>query len=228
MGAHASRLTRLARATALGTLIAAPSCGSQAADPTTGERIPFIAFARDFDGFRTWPSHTFDSPPTTTTHVGGLRTVYINQLPAPDATAFPLGTLIVKETASDGKLFARVKRGGGYNKTGAVDWEWFELDETATGAVVVRWHGFGPPAGEMYGGDPNSGCNLCHKAVPANDYVLSPWLTLAGAALPPTDIPTETPPTTESDAGAPPVIVPGAEPDGGTGDATAEEVPLVP
>jgi len=220
MGARASRtaisvrapLTWLAGTIGLGAVVAAASCGSQPDDPTTGERIPFIAFAKDFNGFRTWPSHTFESPPTATTHVGGVRTVYINQLPAPEATAFPLGTLIVKETASDGKLFARVKRGGGYNKTGAVDWEWFELEETATGAVVVRWHGFGPPVGEMYGGDPNSGCNLCHKAVPANDYVLSPWLTLGGASLPPTDVPPEMPP-----AGA-----------GGAGGAPAAEVPLGP
>ena len=110
-----------------------------------------------------------------------------------------MGTLIVKETASDGKLFARVKRGSGYNQTGAVDWEWFELAE-ASGAVVVRWHGFGPPAGEDSGG-----CNSCHKAAPANDYVLSPWLMLAGATLPPTE-----------------------QADGGTANAIAKGASLVP
>ena len=39
----------------------------------------------------------------------------------------------------------------------------------------------GPPSGESYGGDPNAGCNVCHRAAPANDYVLSPWLTLTPA-----------------------------------------------
>jgi len=195
-------LTWLTRVTALAALVATTSCGSPV-EPT--ERIPFIAFARDFDGFRTWPSKTFESPPTTTTHIGGQRTVYINQLPAADATSFPVGTLIVKETAADGKLFARVKRGSGYNQTGAVDWEWFELSEAAGGAVVIEWHGFGPPAGEEYGGDASGGCNSCHKAAPANDYVLSPWLTLAGATLPPAD-----------------------QPDGGTANVIAKGASLVP
>jgi hypothetical protein len=197
-------------------LIAGGSCGSSSPDPSNGERIPFIAFAKDFTDFRTWPSNTIESPAAATTHVGGLRTVYINQLPAPDATAFPLGTLIVKETAVDGKLFARAKRGGGFNKTGALEWEWFELQENAAGAVGIRWQGFGPPLGEEYGGDPNGGCNLCHKTVPANDYVLAPWLTLGGSGLPPVDLPDAAIATTEPQA------------DAATADALDEEAPLAP
>lgn len=172
----------LAAAVALG--IAASGCG--AAAPSDGERFPFIAFGADFVGFRAWPSQAMESPVAQgSTHVSGTRTVFINALPPADAVAFPVGTIIVKETQADAKVFARVKRGGGYNATGAVDWEWFELEETSAGAVVVIWHGVGPPAGETYGGDPNSGCNTCHKAVPGNDYVLSPWLKVgapAGAA----------------------------------------------
>jgi len=163
-----------------------------------GERYPFIAFGSDFVGFRTWTSQSMESPVAGgSTHVSGLRTVYINALPPPDATAFPVGTMIVKETQADGKLFARVKRGGGYNATGAVDWEWFEIKEATGGAVVVNWHGVGPPAGETYGGDPNAGCNVCHRTASANDFVLSPWLKLAAA------------------------------PDGGPGDATDGEAPEV-
>jgi hypothetical protein len=212
----------LASATALGALLVAGACGSPAAGPSSGPRVPFIAFAQDFASFRAWPSNTFESPATTTIHVGGLRTVYINQLPAADATTFPVGTMIVKATATDGKLFARVKRGGGYNKAGALDWEWFELEETAAGAVVVRWHGFGPPAGEMYGGDANGGCNQCHIAAVTNDYVLSPWLALPGNALPPID--------PAPAAASPSVITPGTKPpsDAGSGDATPEEAPRVP
>jgi hypothetical protein len=158
-------------------------CGRPSETSVDGSRDTFIAFARDFSGFRGWPSHAVDSAVAAgSTHVSGPRTVYINQPPRPDATEFPVGTLIVKETAADGKIFARCKRGGAFNVTGALDWEWFELQETTSGDVVIRWHGFGPPAGEMYGGDAMGGCNGCHTAAKANDYVLSPWLTLAARA----------------------------------------------
>jgi hypothetical protein len=162
-------------------VIGAIGCSSNPLPPD-GARFPFIAVAGDFDGFRSWPSHAIESPAASgSTHVSGARTVYINELPPAGAAAFPVGTRIVKETAADGKLFARVKRGGGYNTTGAVDWEWFELQETSSGAVFIFWRGVGPPAGEIYGGDPNAGCNTCHRTVPANDYVLSPGLMLAPA-----------------------------------------------
>lgn len=169
------------RAPAVALCLAAAACGGAVA-PSSGERFPFIAFGADFAGFRGWPSQSMESAVAQgSTHVSGVRTVYVSALPEPGATAFPVGTIIVKETQSDGKLFARVKRGGGYNATGAVDWEWFEIQEVSGGAIVVIWHGVGPPAGETYGGDPNAGCNTCHRAAPYNDYVLSPWLTLAGA-----------------------------------------------
>jgi hypothetical protein len=114
--------------------------------------------------------------------VSGRRTVYINEVPAPGATEFPVGTIIVKTTEADGKIFARAKRGGTFNSKGSVGWEWFELIETAKGEIVVKWRGVGPPLGEVYGGDPNAGCNQCHKLAVANDYVLAPGLMLAGSA----------------------------------------------
>ena len=172
-----SGATALATAVVVGVL----GCNSKPL-PTDGERFPFIEFGADFVGFRSWTSQTVESAVAAgSTHVTGQRTVYINAQPPPGATAFPPGTIIVKETHADGKIFARVKRGGGYNSTGAVDWEWFEIEETTGTAIVVIWHGVGPPAGEMYGGDPNAGCNTCHRAVPANDYVLSSWLALSPA-----------------------------------------------
>lgn len=171
------RAAALATAAVLGVL----GCSSTPA-PTDGERFPFIAFGADFAGFRSWTSQSIETAVAAgATHVSGPRTIYINALPPPGAASFPVGTIIVKETLADGKLFARVKRGGGYNTTGAVDWEWFEIEETGSGAVIVIWHGVGPPSGETYGGDPNAGCNTCHRAVPANDYVLAPGLMLAPA-----------------------------------------------
>jgi hypothetical protein len=195
---------------ATAALLGAIGCSSSP-PATDGVRFPFIAVASDFNGFRSWPSHSIESATASgSTHVTGARTVYINEMPPAGASAFPAGTRIVKETAADGKLFARVKRGGGYNTTGAVDWEWFELQETSGGAVFIVWRGVGPPAGETYGGDPNAGCNTCHRTVPANDYVLSPGLMLMpatdGGALD----------SGESDGG----VATGDAGDGGDQDAT--------
>jgi hypothetical protein len=167
-----------AAALMIAVVAGASACGSSA---PPDERQTFTAWATDFVGFRAWPSQSVDTAIAAgSTHVSGKRTVYINALPPPGAATFPVGTIIVKETEADGKLFARVKRGGSYNVTGAVGWEWFEIEEIGASMRIV-WRGLGPPAGESYGGDPNAGCNVCHRTVPANDYVLSPWLTLTPA-----------------------------------------------
>jgi hypothetical protein len=158
------------------------ACGGGGSTPSTGTDVPFVAYTKDFADYRSWPSNTIiDAQPSGMTHVGGTRTIYINRLPPADATAFPIGTIIVKETAADGRIFAQVKRGGGYNVTGAVDWEWYELGIATNNAIGIKWFGFGPPAGEQYGGDPNGTCNSCHLAGQSNDYVMAPWLKLAGA-----------------------------------------------
>jgi hypothetical protein len=139
---------------------------------------PFVAFNRDFDGFTSWEHVTFSSEIAAgSTHVGGTRTVYINRKPPAGAVAFPVGTIIVKVTDADGKIFARAKRGGNFNSKNAVGWEWFELEPVKSGWNIA-WRGVGPPLGETYGGDPNAGCNLCHKAAAASDYVLTPGLGL--------------------------------------------------
>jgi hypothetical protein len=195
--------------------LAANSCGASPGASST--RVPFIAFASDFASFRSWSNNTVtNTVQVSVVHVSGTRTVYINQPPAADATTFPVGTLIVKETFADGKIYARAKRGGGFNSTGALDWEWFELQETSNNDIVIQWHGFGPPSGaDMYGGDANGACNDCHVAAKSNDYVLSPWLALGGNpdGIPPLD-----------DAGIPAgAVVPdgGFTVDGGTPDAGA-------
>jgi hypothetical protein len=163
----------------VGALAAFAGCGQDASPGPT-----FIAYAKDFQGFEKWPSETFDDPsPGGATHVAGVRTIYLNQAPPPGATEFPLKTIIVKKT-SDGKMFAQVKRGGGYNLAGAKNWEWFEIGENAAGTVYIQWGATFPPPGEAYGGDPN-GCNMCHTAgnAAANDYVIAPGLSLKGLML---------------------------------------------
>jgi hypothetical protein len=157
-------------------------CGGGGDDGPPGPS--FIAYAKDFQGFEKWPSETFDDPNAAgATHVAGLRTIYLNHAPPAGATEFPLGTIIVKQT-SDGKIFAQVKRGGGYNLKGAKNWEWFEIAENATGVVYIQWGATFPPAGEAYGGDP-SGCNSCHMLGEAltNDYVIAPGLSLKGLTM---------------------------------------------
>ncbi len=169
----------------------------------------FIAYARDFQGFDSWKSETFtDATALGSTHVAGERTIYLNRAPSPGATEFPLGTIIVKRTQVDGKIFAQVKRGGGFNAAGAKNWEYFELSETAAGVVSYQWRGDHPPAGEIYGSNPTDTCNVCHKAGAANDYVLAPGLTFAGIA---------------ADAGATPDDAAGTDT---SVDSVAETVPV--
>jgi hypothetical protein len=215
---------------AAGTFGAFSGCGGGGdAGPT------FIAYARDFQGFDSWKSETFtDANALGSTHVAGERTIYLKLGPSPSATEFPLGTIIVKRTQVDGKIFAQVKRGGGFNAAGAKNWEYFELSETAAGVVSYQWRGDHPPAGEIYGSNPTDTCNVCHKAGAANDYVLAPGLTFAGIAADAGATPgdaagtdasvdsvAETAPVTHDDAGA------DAEQDAGTDaepmDATGME-----
>ncbi|HEY2902953.1 MAG TPA: hypothetical protein VGL59_20390 [Polyangia bacterium] len=139
----------------------------------------FIAFARDFADFRTWPSSQFDGAVDGNVHIAGTRTVYINKKPAAGSTAFDVGTLIVK-TVDSTEIFARAKRGGNYNVDGAIGWEWFEMKDTDAGLAIV-WRGITPPAGSCpYGSLVGGVCNDCHKAGAANDFVLTPALQLQG------------------------------------------------
>jgi hypothetical protein len=141
----------------------------------------FLAFSSTFVPFRSWTSFHSDGPRddgTVTPDVLGPRTQYINKLPPAGSHEFPVGTVIVEARESaDMKIFGAVKRGGGFNSGGAANWEWFELQDPP---VVIVWRGVGPPAGEMYGGDPDGGCNACHAQCGSrNDYICSPKLSLA-------------------------------------------------
>lgn len=145
---------------------------------------PFIAVDSSWKPFRTWPKFHSDGPVDDGTFppdVLGPRDQFINCVPKHGATEFPVGTMIA-EVRQTGKIFAAAKRGGGYNSTGAVNWEWFELVEDSTSSLVpvsIFWRGFGPPIGDTYGGDVTGGCNACHKACgSSNDYACSPRLQL--------------------------------------------------
>ncbi len=132
----------------------------------------FLAFSSSFKGFRSWTSFHSDGPVddgTQDPQALGARMLYINKVPPAGTAEFPVGTILV-EARETGQLniFAKVKRGGGYNRGGAKDWEWFEIVEDPT---TIVWRGLGPPNGESYGGDPNA-CNTCHETCGAgNDFV---------------------------------------------------------
>ena len=174
--------------------------GEQAAAPTQ-----FVAFASDFAGFHTWasapatPSANLPSVPGDGVVIpdagsadaggtdGGVHhlplTVYWNHAPAPGSTTFPIGTIIVKETdeadPAQRQVFAMAKRGADFNASGAVGWEWFELENANAGTVVIKWHGYGPTSTtDKYGGNPHV-CNDCHALAASNDYVWSSAVQLS-------------------------------------------------
>src|SRR6185437_11748390 len=122
----------------------------------------FIALAGDFDGFQDWPSFTITDPNSAIWN----RTVWINAFPPHGATAFPIGTKIVRRfvdptSATGYTLHAMAKRGGGFNAQdgGAHDWEWFEITASDAGSVSIVWRGEDQPdGGPTYNGS-NQTCN---------------------------------------------------------------------
>jgi hypothetical protein len=183
----------LPRGTALVAVVTASlmsftACSASDASGNGDDAGPtFTPIQGDFQSFHSWQSFTFigqaipDSPHLT----AGLRTDYLNHLPPPGATSFPVGTIIVKEvdqgTATSRSVFAMVKVGGGYNTQGAVDWEWYELTNNADGSESIRWNGVAPPPGDPYANSPVT-CNQCHGQAKGNDFVQSPDLQLAALA----------------------------------------------
>ncbi len=146
----------------------------------------FLAQNADFAALASWPSIT-ETGVIDGGHVATPRTIRISALPGPDASSFAAGTIIVKEgVVDDGdEIHAMVKRGGGFNASGARGWEFFELQRATDGTPLIAWRGEEPPEGEGYGCVSGScttttttSCNACHGSAFDNDFVLSPALTL--------------------------------------------------
>lgn len=167
----------------LGVLLAAACSGAGGAPDETQGGGAFLAFANDFSGYHSWEAFDVtEGAAATGIHDGSTLTAYLSHRPESGSEAFPVGTMIVKEPTGGTEpphIFAMAKRGAGYNAN-VPGWEWFELENLGDGSDGVRlvWRGVGPPAGEMYGGDPNAGCNTCHSACP--DGVCSPPLAISG------------------------------------------------
>jgi hypothetical protein len=166
---------------------AATGCSAATGDSTGagGDGATFLPFTSDFEGYPSWKSYSVPhGPGPDNVHDPDAPLVaYINQLPPPGATEFPVGTIIVKEVATGDEVgrtaFSMAKRGGGYNAAGAVDWEWLELTRLADDMAQIDWSGTGPMGGsaDPYAGDPEV-CNGCHVDAVGNDYVWSTPLNL--------------------------------------------------
>jgi hypothetical protein len=171
----------------LAALVGASGCGdSSASAPDAGAGTgPFLAYAANFDGFHNWNSAnaaSVDDAGDGLHGVGPLR-VYWSQSPPHGSKTFPVGTIIVKETegadVTQRATFAMVKRGDGYNASGAEGWEWFSLKDAPDGSVTVLWRGTIPLAGETYSNQPIGDCNGCHSLANRNDSVWDTALELS-------------------------------------------------
>jgi len=179
-------MLRRVRWLALAIVAVAAGCGG------TGDVK--IALDSDFAPYASWPSTYLGDQPVAG-HPVGPRTGFVNMKAPPGATKYPVGTIIVKEIQTMNStdktmwdLFAMVKRGGGFDQGGALDWEFFILRLTADGVPVIVDRGSNPSdaasadGGADHGyGDSTAGgvtCNACHGALGADqhDYILSPLL----------------------------------------------------
>jgi hypothetical protein len=143
----------------------------------------FVALQKDFEGFNQWNHFDLGSDQSDGLPSTGVRDVYINKLPPHPSSSFPVGTIIVKTvgagTPDAGPTFAMAKRGGGFNSSGATDWEWFELTTAANGQVQIMWRGTQPGTSDNYGNTNPNSCNQCHANYSTNDFVPSPQLELS-------------------------------------------------
>jgi hypothetical protein len=174
-------------AVAMAALVVA-SIACTETDSETSDGGTFTPVQSDFQSFHAWQSFTFQGAaiPDSPHSVAGQRTDYLNHVPPKGATAFPVGTIIVKEFDSGPvagrQVFAMVKVGGDYNAQGAAGWEWFELTNNVDGSESIHWDGVGAPPGDVYANSPIT-CNECHANAKNNDYVQSQALQLPALEL---------------------------------------------
>jgi hypothetical protein len=172
---------------ALACLTLAAACGGSGSDGAT-----FIALDRDFAGFQSWYSVSplpFNQL-SATVDPTGTHAGFVSRRPPAGATRYPVGTVVVKaiepsDDATTWELFGMAKRGGGFNASGAADWEYFLLRVGTDGDPFITSRGLAPSNdGSDMGADAYApggaagGCNLCHgdSAYAGSDHVISPPL----------------------------------------------------
>ncbi|AKF10702.1 hypothetical protein [Sandaracinus amylolyticus] len=153
---------------------------------------PFVAFARDFAGFRRWERIAVEGAMVPIGAPEGPTYVYASGRAPEGASRWPVGTILVKSIEvgppSAWTIHAMVKRGVPYNRAGTIGWEFFELrfPEGEEDAPVIVWRGPGPPSGHGYaamhrdaGTEPVAlVCNDCHAAAWQSDGAITPALSL--------------------------------------------------
>ena len=162
--------------------------GAGCAEPEpAAPRDPFIALARDFEGFVEWPRFTSAGTAIPEGATPGPTFVYAREILPVGVARMPVGTMLLKTIENgpptDWFVHAMVKRSGDFNPGGTVGWEFFELALTDDLEPVILWRGEGPPSGHGYAAagvpDPEAiplVCNDCHSAAWMTDGVLSPEL----------------------------------------------------
>jgi hypothetical protein len=171
----------------LALLLAVGCGGSGSGDSDADASTGFVAYESSFQGFEQWSSAAANPSDAGLIqgdglHVGPLK-VFWNEAPPHGATAFPVGTIIVKESEQiqpgERVIFAMVKRGDGFNSGGANGWEWYSLEEADDGSITILWSGVVPPPGETYANQTIGVCNGCHTKATSNDSVFDTALQLS-------------------------------------------------
>ncbi len=167
----------------------APAYSGQPFDrsPTHGA-AEFVAVASDFSELLQWP-HVDLGVIAVGGHPEGHRHVYANRMLHSSERRYPIGSIVVKvvergHSMRDWDVVAMVKRGGGFNSEGAVDWEFFVLVIERSGRVRIAGRGEQPQSDhpdEYLAGD--VGCNDCHGTRDARelDGMLSLQMRPAGS-----------------------------------------------
>jgi hypothetical protein len=162
------------------------SCTGSTGDAADGGApTTCVAYAQNFDDFHSWsnaPASAKDDAGDGLHGVGPLH-VYWNESPPHGAKAFPVCTIIVKETeetdVTQRTVFAMVKRGDSFNSGGANGWEWFSLQDNTDGSASILWRGVVAPPGQTYANQAIGDCNGCHTTAVSNDYVWDSALQLS-------------------------------------------------
>ena len=148
----------------------------------------FIALDSDFAAFQSWTRIPLGDE-LLAGHPPGPRFGYLKQRAPAGSRAYPVGAMIVKTVESgapeEWEVFGMVKRGGNFNRDGALDWEYFLLRLTPAGVPVIVSRGTRPtdPSDGGAAGAYSAiagiiGCNLCHatRTSAETDHILSPLL----------------------------------------------------
>jgi len=164
--------------TTLLVMLSGVAAACETAGPT---REVFIASQSDFAEYTTWQQFSLGVA-MNSGHPVGDELGYRNL--EPEHGAYPVGTILVKEirvgdTPQQWELFGMMKRGGHYNPSGAMDWEFATLRLNDDLIPIILTRGANPGDADSQGhgyGAASSGvtCNRCHgiAGTEATDHVL--------------------------------------------------------